>query len=72
MLVFVLFAGVLVDRVNKRICLCCFNMSIWQLLLLYFSYCDASDTTLAYICCGSVSGTIMAFESPTRMTFVMI
>ena len=72
MLFFVLFAGVLVDRVNKRNVFLLFQFIYTAIALALFFLIATHQIQLWHIFVAAlISGTIMAFESPTRMTFVM-
>jgi MFS family permease len=72
MLVFVLFAGVLVDRVNKRNVFLFFQYVYMVIAIILFFLIATHQIQLWHIFLAAlVSGTIMAFETPTRMTFVM-
>ena len=72
MLIFVLFAGVLVDRVNKRNVFLLFQFIYTAIALALFFLIATHQIQLWHIFFAAlISGTIMAFESPTRMTFVM-
>jgi len=72
MLIFVLFAGVLVDRVNKRNVFLFFQYIYMMIALILFFLIATHQIQLWHIFVAAlVSGTILAFESPTRMTFVM-
>jgi len=72
MLLFVLFAGVLVDRVNKRNVFLLFQYVYMAIALVLFFLIATHQIQLWHIFVAAlVSGTILAFESPTRMTFVM-
>jgi MFS family permease len=72
MLFFVLFAGVLVDRFNKRNMFLLFQYVYTAIALTLFILIATGHIQLWHIFVAAlISGTIMAFESPTRMTFVM-
>lgn len=72
MLIFVLFAGVLVDRVNKRNMFLLFQYVYMAIAIVLFFLIATHQIQLWHIFVAAlVSGTILAFESPTRMTFVM-
>lgn len=72
MLIFVLFAGVLVDRVNKRNVFLFFQY-VYMIIALILCFLIATHQIQLWhiFVAALVGGTIMAFESPTRMTFVM-
>lgn len=72
MLIFVLFAGVLVDRVNKRNVFLFFQYVYMMIALILCFLIATHQIQLWHIFVAAlVSGTVLAFESPTRMTFVM-
>lgn len=72
MLIFVLFAGVLVDRVNKQSIFLLFQYAYMMIAFILCFLIATHQIQLWHIFIAAlVGGTIMAFESPTRMTFVM-
>jgi len=72
MLLFVLFAGVLVDQVNKRNMFMLFQYIYMAIAICLFFLIATDQIQIWHIFVAAlISGTIMAFESPTRMTFVM-
>jgi len=72
MFAFVLFAGVLVDRFDKRRMFLFFQYGYAAIAFILFFLIATNTIQLWHLFVAAlIGGTIMAFESPTRMTFVM-
>lgn len=71
-LIFVLFAGVLVDRMNKRRMFIVFQVVYAIIAFVLYLLIVTKTIQLWHIFCAAIAGGIIfAFENPTRQTFMM-
>ena len=71
-LIFVLFAGVLVDRVNKRKMFIAFQIVYAVIAFILYILIVTKQIQLWHIfLAAGIGGIIFAFENPTRQTFMM-
>jgi len=71
-LLFVLFAGVLVDRVDKRKMFILFQLTYTLIAFVLFILIATNQIQIWHLFVAAfISGTVMAFENPTRQTFVI-
>ncbi|MFH0749992.1 MAG: MFS transporter [Candidatus Gottesmanbacteria bacterium] len=71
-IIFVLFAGVLVDRINKRRMFIVFQIVYAVIAFVLYLLIVTKTIQLWHIFCAAfVGGVVFAFEHPTRQTFMM-